>query len=564
MSDLPAFVPFYLAALLVLVTRGNLRNLIMLVTPLLGGLHLWLAVEPGIAATFPLFNFELTFYRTDRLSLLFGYLFHIAYFIGVIFALHVRDITQQVASLVYAGSALGAVFAGDLITLFIFWEMLAVSSVFLIWARHSDRSLHAGIRYLLFQVSSGMLLLAGTLILYAHNNSITFEHIGLNSVGGWLIFLAFGIKCAFPFLHNWLTDAYPEATPTGTVFLSAFTTKVAVYALARGFAGSEILVYIGAIMTCFPIFYAVIENDLRRVLAYSMINQVGFMVCGVGIGTALALNGAVAHAFTDVIFKGLLFMSMGAVLYRTGNINGSDLGGLYKSMPRTTLLCIIGASSISAFPLFSGFISKSMVMSAMLLEGYDYIWLMLLFASAGVFHHAGIKIPYFAFFAHDSGIRTREAPRNMLLAMSIAAVLCIAIGTQPQYLYSLLPWEMDYWPYDTTHVLAQMQLLFFSALAFVWLNKQGLYPPELHSVNLDAEWFYRRLLPTGAQAVVQRLSQIRHGIATATGILLGVSRQSFGRSRLADYHLAASWPTGSMVLWIAILLGGFLLLDSLS
>ena len=227
------------------------------------------------------------------------------------------------------------------------------------------------------------------------------------------------------------------------------------------------------------------------------------MVTGIGIGTALALNGAIAHAFSHILYKSLLFMSMGAVLYRVGNINASDLGGLYKSMPKTALLCIIGAASISAVPLFSGFISKSLVMAALLEEGQTAVWLMLLFASAGVLHHAGIKVPYFAFFAHDSGIRTDEAPRNMLLAMAIAAVLCILIGAQPQYLYALLPWVVDYWPYDTTHVLAQLQLLFFAALAFVWMEKKGYAPPELHAVNIDAEWFYRKALPGMAYNVRQ-------------------------------------------------------------
>jgi multicomponent Na+:H+ antiporter subunit D len=314
-------------------------------------------------------------------------------------------------------------------------------------------------------------------------------------------------------------------------------------------------------MTCFPIFYAVIENDLRRVLAYSMINQIGFMVCGIGIGTALALNGAVAHAFNDVLFKSLLFMTMGAVLYRTGNMNGSDLGGLYKSMPKTTLLCIVGACSISAFPLFSGFVSKSMIMVAMIEEGHDYLWLMLLFASAGVFHHAGIKIPYFAFFAHDSGIRTEEAPLNMLVAMSIAAVLCILIGTQPQLLYALLPWPVDYWPYDTTHVLAQLQLLFFSALAFVWLNKQGLYPPELHGVNIDAEWLYRKLVPDSAHAVVNTLRRVG---STTTDTIHSKSNDAvliLKRTPVGRFSLAANWPTGSMVFWIAVILGLFLLAD---
>ena len=315
-----------------------------------------------------------------------------------------------------------------------------------------------------------------------------------------LIFVAFGIKCGFPLVHTWLTDAYPESTPTGMVFLSAFTTKLAVYALARGYAGTEVLIPIGTAMTAFPIFFAVIENDLRRVLAYSMINQIGFMVVGVGIGTSLALNGAVSHAFNDVIFKGLLLMSMGAVLHQTGKINGSELGGLYKSMPQTTGLCIVGAASISAFPLFSGFVSKSMVMSAAAAEGHWIVWILLLFASAGVFHHAGIKIPYFAFFAHDSGIRTREAPLNMRIAMAMAAILCIVIGCYPAWLYSLLPYEVGYVPYTGSHVLVQVQLLFFSALAFAFLNLVGLYPPELRSVNIDSEWVYRRLLPRVARA----------------------------------------------------------------
>src|SRR5690606_9239804 len=254
-----------------------------------------------------------------------------------------------------------------------------------------------------------------------------------------LILLAFGIKCCFPGLHTWLTDAYPEATPTGAVFLSAFTSKLAVYALARGFAGTEELIWIGTVMAAFPIFYAVIENDLRRVLAYSMNNQLGFMVVGIGIGTELGINGAVAHAFADILFKALLFMSMGAVLFRTGTANGSELGGLYKSMPWTTGFCMVGAASISAFPLFSGFVTKSMIMASAAAEGYTGVWLVLLFASAGVFHHAGIKIPYFAFFAHDSGIRCKEAPINMLLAMGIAAALCMAIGMVPGALYALLP-----------------------------------------------------------------------------------------------------------------------------
>ena len=559
MIELPPFVIFYGAAIMVALLPHRLGQVILLATPLAGGLVL-LGMTADAALQWNIMNLVLEPLRVDRLSLLFGYLFHIAAFLGVVFSLHLRDRLQSSASLLYAGSALGAVFAGDLLTLFFFWEILALTSAFLIFARKTERARRAGIRYLFIQVASGGLLLAGTLMLYRENGSLAFNHIGLGTFASGLIFLAFGIKCAFPLLHNWLTDAYPEATVTGTVFLSAFTTKVAVYALARGFAGTEALVYIGAVMTCFPIFYAVIENDLRRVLAYSMINQIGFMVVGIGLGTALAVNGAIAHAFNEVIFKGLLMMSMGAVLYRTGKMNGSDLGGLYKSMPITTTLCIVGAASISAFPLFSGFVSKSMVMVAVLDEGHPVVWLALLFASAGVFHHAGIKIPFFAFFAHDSGIRTPEPPLNMLIAMSIAAILCVFIGSYPWLLYSLLPFEVNYVPFDRSHVLAQFQLLVFSAAAFAWLKISGIYPPELHATNIDVEWFYRRLAPRAVQRVGRLVSSTGDAAARALRGGNKALMRSVFRHYGPDGTLARTWPTGSMVLWVAVLLAASLVL----
>jgi len=561
MIEIPPFVPFFIGALIILVTRGILRRAIMVLIPVVSALHLWM-VPDGTLVQYAFLDYQLIPYRVDKLNLMFGYVFHIAAFIAIIYALHIRDTMQQVVAMLYAGSGLGAVFAGDLLTLFVFWELMAFTSVFLIWARRTERSYAAGIRYLIIQVLSGVILLVGVLFYQAENDTLEFGQIGLEGIAGWLIFLAFGIKCAFPMLHNWLTDAYPEATVTGTVFLSAFTTKVAVYALARGYPGTELLVYIGAAMTCFPIFFAVIENDLRRVLAYSLINQVGFMVVGIGIGTALAINGAISHAFNDVIFKGVLFMTMGSVLHMTGRINGSDLGGLYKTMPKTAILCIIGAASISAFPLFSGFVSKSMVMSAALENGYDGIWLMLLFASAGVFHHAGIKIPYFAFFAHDSGIRASDPPKNMLIAMFIAACLCIGIGVYPSMLYSLLPYDTGYNPYDATHVLAQTQLLFFSALAFVWLNLKGLYPPELRSVVLDADWLYRRMFPAAILNIVSVIYKADSSLRQAFLVRLDKRLDNLAQrhDRLSGL-LSRNYPVGSMVMWVAVILAAYLFLS---
>ncbi|MFS1422406.1 Na(+)/H(+) antiporter subunit D [Shewanella sp. 10N.286.48.B5] len=558
MLELPPFVLFIIGGLIAATTRGKLRGALMIAIPVISGLHLW-TVPEGVHLQLMFLDYELIPYRADKLSLMFGYIFHIAAFIGIVYSLHVKDTVQQVAAMLYAGSAIGAVFAGDLLTLFVFWELLAFTSVFLVWARRTPAAYSAGMRYLIMQVLSGVILLIGALFYISETGSLAFDYIGLDSIAGWLIFIAFGIKCAFPFAHTWLTDAYPEATPTGTVLLSAFTTKVAVYALARAYPGTELLIYIGATMTCFPIFFAVIENDLRRVLAYSLINQVGFMVVGIGIGTSLALNGAVSHAFNDVIFKGLLFMSMGAVLHMTRRINGSDLGGLYKTMPKTTILCIVGAASISAFPLFSGFVSKSMVMSAAMETGHDWVWLMLLFASAGVFHHAGIKIPYFAFFAHDSGIRANDPPLNMLTAMFIAACLCIGIGIYPAALYSLLPYDTGYNPYDATHVLAQTQLLLFSALAFVWLNLKGKYPPELRSTHLDVDWVYRRLVPNALQRIFAVIWKVDGEIRQSIRGKLDQCQQFLARQYKGGGSLISSdYPSGNMVLWVAVILASYL------
>src|SRR5690606_11372036 len=460
LPDFHPFLPFLIAGLLAAVTQGRVRSAIMLAAPLIGGYQL-MTGTPGWEQTLQIMDIELVLYREDALSMLFGKLFHLGAFLCVLFSLHVKDKVQHVAGMLYAGSAVGAAFAGDLLTLFLFWELLGLSSTFLVWAARDDKSVSVGMRYLLFQVLSGLLLMAGALWHWTSTGSLAFDEIGLASGASWLIFLAFGIKCGFPLLHNWITDAYPASTPTGTVFLCAFTTKVAIYAMARAFPGTDLLIYIGVVMACYPIFFAVIENALRRVLAYSVVNQLGFMVVGIGVGTALALNGAVAHAFNDVLFKGLLFMSMGAVMYVTGRTKATDLGGLYKKMPITTVLCIIGAITISAFPLFSAFISKSMIMTALLEEGHWAVWTAMLFASAGVLEHAGIKIPYFAFFAHDAGLDAKEPPLNMRLAMGIAAVLCVAIGCCPGMLYSILRYDAPSSPYDVTHVLTQLQLLAF-------------------------------------------------------------------------------------------------------
>lgn len=490
-NAIPPALIFILGAFLIPFLKGKLRSAYLLILPIIAFLNI-LNMHEGVYWTVGFLDYTIIFGKVDKLSLAFGYIFIIVAFIANLYALRVKETGQHMSACIYAGSALGITFAGDLLSLFIFWEFMAVSAAYLIWSGKTKDSGAAGFRYLLVHIFGGLCLLIGAIIHVHKTGSLEFGYIGLDGLASYFIFIGFGINAAFPALHAWLPDAYPESTFSGTVFLSAYTTKSAVYVLARAFPGTEMLIWIGAAMTAFPIFYAVIENNLRRVLSYSLINQVGFMVTGIGIGTALSLNGTVAHAFSHILYKALLFMSMGAVLHQTGKINATDLGGLYKTMPLTTIFCIVGAASISGFPLTSGFVSKSMIVSASGYGGMYIIWFILIFASAGVFHHSGIKIPFFAFFSHDSGIRTKEPPLNMLLAMGIAAFLCIFIGVFPGPLYSILPYPVDYVPYTGDHVMEMLQLLFFSALAFTLLMLAGVYPAEIRAVNIDTDWFYRK------------------------------------------------------------------------
>lgn len=560
----PPFIVYILGAFLVANTpAGILRSAVLCLIPLIGGALVW-NLDVGTYGQISAYGLDLVLLRVDKLSVIFALIFSLAGFLAMLYAWHIRDTVQQIAALLYSGSAIGAVFAGDLITLFVFWEGTAIASVFLIWARRTEGAYHTGMRYLIMQIASGVILIAGTALYYRDTGSIAFDQMTLGSLGTWLILLAFGIKCAFPLLHNWLSDAYPAATVTGTVVLSAFTTKLAVYTLARGFPGTDLLIYLGAVMALFPLVYAAIENDLRRVLAYALNNQLGFMVVGVGIGTELALNGVAAHAFVHILYKALMFMAVGAVLFRTGTAKASQLGGLYRTMPVTMLFCLVGAASVAAFPLFSSFVSKSLILSAAGKEHYWLVWAILVGASAGVFLVCGLKVVYCVFFGPDSGKRPKEAPWNMLLAMGATAALCIGIGSFPAPLYALLPYDIKYEPYTTSHVITQLQFLAFGALAFTVLKRTGIYPTERRSVTLDSDWSYRRAAPAFLRWANWAVSSLWTGFKTLALDKLWKLTEGLYSTHGPEGRLARVWPTGSMVLWLAVILAAALLVNFIS
>jgi multicomponent Na+:H+ antiporter subunit D len=558
MSELPIHPGLLLIAGAAILPwlRGPLRAAVVLLLPLVALAVVWAGPE-GAFWQLRFLGYTLTLIEGSRLGRLFATIFSIMAFGGGLFALGQKSRLELSAAMLYAGSAIGVALAGDLITVFIFWEVMAIGSTLVIWSAATPASYRASMRYLMIHLAGGVLLFAGVAGHVAQTGDVTFANMSPDSVAHWLILAGFLVNAGAPPLSAWLPDAYPEASWSGMVFLSAFTTKTAVFVLLRGFPGFEALIWIGLFMIFYGIVYALLENDMRRILAYSIVNQVGFMVAGIGIGTEMALNGAAAHAFTHIIYKALLLMSAGSVLYMTGRRKCSDLGGLFHSMPITTICGTIGALAISSFPLTSGFISKSMISQAASDEGMLAVWLLLAAASAGVFLHAGIKFPWFVFFQKDSGLRPADPPATMKWAMILFAFLCIALGIWTEPLYRILPYPVEYVPYTAAHVLTQLQLLLFSGLAFFLLLP--LLKRTL-TITLDADWLYRRLLPSIVVAADRIIDSVRSVLVGGARrgldrLLAGIERQSG-----PEGTLARTWPIRSMALWVIVLLLGYLVL----
>ncbi len=480
---------FILGALPIPFLSGTIRKAYLVVVPSLAILAV-LTMQPGSYGSMEFIGQNLQIAKVDKLSIVFATVFTMMALIGTVYALHLREAGQHVAAFVYVGSALGVVFAGDYLTLYLFWEGMAFASAYLVFAQGGGQAIRAAFRYLMVHITGGLALLGGILLHGTATGSLLFGPIeGGMGAGTYLILAGFLLNAAVPPLNAWLTDAYPEATVTGAVFMSAFTTKTAVYVLARAFPGVELLVWLGTVMALYGVIYAVLENDCRRLLAYHIVSQVGYMVAGVGIGTELAVNGSTSHAFAHILYKALLFMGAGAVIYVTGRRKLTELGGLYKSMPITVALYMIGAFAISAFPFFSGFVSKSMVVASAGQDHRALVMLALTMASSGTFLHTGLKLPYYMFYGTDRGLAAREPPGNMLVAMGMAAALCIAIGVFPGPLYALLPYPVAFEPYTGAHITESLGILMFTALGFV-IFLRALDPEN--TISIDTDWFYRK------------------------------------------------------------------------
>lgn len=526
-----------LGAALAPLLRGRARSALLIAVPVLAFLQV-LTMEPGIHGSIRFLDRELVFGRVDRLSQVFGHIMTLMAILGSLYALHVRNPAEHAAAWTYVAGSLGVIYAGDYLVLFLFWELMAFSSVFLIWQRRERGSPAAGYRYLLVHVAGGAALLAGIILRWqATGGDLTFNGLDVANpdLAGWLILAGFLLNAAVPPLHAWLPDAYSAATVTGSVFLCAFTTKTAVYALCRGFAGMELLLPLGTVMAVYGVVYAVLENDARKLLAYHIISQVGYMVAGVGLGTEMAINGTCAHAFAHILYKGLLFMGTGSVLMMTGKSRFTELGGLYRRMPWAFVFTLVGGLSISAFPLFSGFVSKSMIVAAGFEEGRTWAAFGLMLASSGTFLHTGLKVPYFIWFGRnncspETWQRASDPPWNMMTAMAVTSLLCIGIGCYTPYLYNMLPFPVEYHPYTAYHVSETLQILLFTALGF-FLFLKWLVPTP--TISLDLDWFYRM----GGRAV----AAIARGPVQAADSFIGECYRLIGLAGMTAAARASAW-----------------------
>lgn len=487
-SYFPPFIMFFFGAFLSVFLSEKLRKIVALITPLLALLSFHLIKTP-IELFFC--SQKLVIFQSDKINLPFFYAFIIISLLGIIYNLNRNEKEELVFPMLYAGSAVGLLFTQDFISLFFFWELMAIFSTFVIWLGRTEKSNSAGLRYLLVHLTGGVLFFTGIVLLQKEVGNLQLLVLNDQYLSSWLILTAVIINAAVPPFSAWLSDAYPESSIGGTVFLSAFTTKSAVYILCKLFAGWDILIYLGSVMAVYGVIYAFLVLDIRRLLSYHIISQVGFMVTGVGIGTTLSINGTVSHAFTHIVYKGLLMMSAGAILYATKRERLNEQGGLIKELRSIFIFYSIGALSISGAPFLSGFVSKSITITSTQEVHNYFAWFMLNVASTGTFISVGLKLPYLAFFGEKRVENNlSKIPLNIKWAMILASTICVVIGVFPKLLYSLLPYDMQYLPYTLEHIIFVLQLFLGAFLVFL------LYMRHLDAKNfyivLDTDWFYRR------------------------------------------------------------------------
>lgn len=590
------------------------RLLRRLAVPVLAGLVLVQLgrLEPGLSTC----GIDFAEGRVELLDVtwlrqMFGWAFGLATLLWGIYAWDNDDRAERTAGLLYAGCALFVVFAGGWLPFFVGWEGMALASTGVILAARTPHASRVAFRYLLVHLFGGVVLLCGIALLPGDASFFSFEglhgdhvlSLGRDGLAAWLIFLGFAVNAAVWPVAAWLPDAYPEASPTGTVLLGTYTTKTAVFAFAFFFAGETLLCLLGAGMAIYAVLYALSTRNYRRLLAYSLVGQVGFMLCAVGVGGALGQGAAAAHAQMHVLYKSLLFMTAGAVLLRTGQPLGGGLGGLARRMPITAACAVVGAAAISAVPLTNGYLSKSLILDAV--HGSPERWAhwaqtVLYVASAAAPLYVGLRYLWLVFGGRDEGVEAAPAPPSMRLGMGIAAVACLVLGVVPGLWMTRVPGAGDVHPFAPAHVGKQLLLLAAGTIVFLlwrrlargrpagptpgplpdtdrlWLRGAAAFDAfvrgPLMGVLGAASTFVNEGLPRAAAYVarnpagfMQLMSErLRLGLTALFGTPAAVDRaQARFADQAASYRTtkpAQVWPIGRTALFVTLLLATSLLI----
>ncbi|MDS0258309.1 Na(+)/H(+) antiporter subunit D [Haloarcula sp. S1CR25-12] len=470
-------------------------------------------------------GFETVLLNVDEFSRLMGIIFGIIGIAAVLYSYASEAESVQTAfAYSYVATSFGAVFAGDWLTLLFFWELMAVTSTLLVW-HYRGKAVRAGFRYAVFHGIGGTLLMAAILQNYAIKGTFLFGSVpgGPETAGiapglpAALAAVGIGVNVGFIGLHAWLPDTYPRPHIAASVFLCVFTTKTGVYGMYRAFPDGHVAIaYMGGGMAVFGATFALFQNDMRRLLSYHIQSQVGYMIAGVGIGTALSQAGAFAHVFNHILYKGLLFMTAGVVVYRTGEENLKKLGGLARQMPITAGSFTVAALSIAGFPGFNGFVSKGIVIDGAhytfakgplpLYEWTTLEWLLLL-GGVGTFM-SFIKFGYYAFFHGEYDGDVEDANRGQAVAMVGVAALCVFYGLFDGALFALLPFDVTdpavveevYTTYTVPHVVEGVALALIGLVGF-YLTKKPLSKlgrvPDVDSLYNPAVFYGTRGLVVG-------------------------------------------------------------------
>ncbi len=331
-------------------------------------------------------------------------------------------------------ATMGILLARDMLTFFLFWEMMSWSSFLLVW-RNGNRK--ATISYLVFSTFSAFLILFGILLLYSQFHSLMFSNLALTSNTECVIAIAsiiagFGVKSVIMPFHAWAPVVYSKSDEPFVAFLAGGLSKLGYYGIfvflfiisgakvmdsyVQGISPSYFLAVLGALSAFIATILAFMQDDLRKLLAYSSIGQLGYIAIGFGIGTPLAISGALFQAFNHAFFKAVLFLAAGAVAYRTGKWKISELGGVAYKMPLTFMAALFAIFTLAAIPITSGFAAKWLLYEAAIDAKYIFITPIMLIAGVGAFLYS-FRILYGVFLGGNNHPDIEEAPKSMVAAM---------------------------------------------------------------------------------------------------------------------------------------------------